>query len=167
MPRKIDHVKLQRLLEQGLNQVEIARELGVVKSSVCKAIKRLNLSVAKAVTASEAAPVIVENKIDIMQQIRGINEKMQRHIDRIDMEVAQEEGTKDRIQLRDQLIKYAAEIRKQMSALLDVAKTLYNAEEVQAFQEIVLKAIEEADPATKEKIIQSLHRARRAMGLVR
>jgi IS30 family transposase len=161
MPRKIDHTKLQELLEQGLNQVEIAKELGVVKSSVCKAIKRHNLAIAKVATASEAAPVIAQKKIDIIQQIRGINEKMQRHLDLIDAEVGKKgQDTKYKIQLRDQMIKYAAEIRKQMSTLLDISKTLYNAEEVQAFQRIVLQAIEDAHPVTKEKIIQALHEVR-------
>jgi IS30 family transposase len=155
MPRKIDHTKLQELLEQGLNQVEIAKELGVVKSSVCKAIKRHNLAIAKVATASEAAPVIAQKKIDIIQQIRGINEKMQRHLDLIDAEVGKKgQDTKYKIQLRDQMIKYAAEIRKQMSTLLDISKTL------QAFQRIVLQAIEDAHPVTKEKIIQALHEVR-------
>jgi hypothetical protein len=161
MPRKIDHIKLQELLEQGLNQVEIAKEFGVVKSSVCKAIKRHNLAIAKVATASEATPVIVEQKIDIMQQIRGINEKMQRHLDLIDEEVGKKgQNTKDKIQLRDQMVRYAAEIRKQMGTLLDVAKTLYNAEESQAFQQIVINAIGEADPDTKKKIISELQQAR-------
>jgi len=157
MPGKIDHVKLQELLEQGLNQVEIAKELGVVKSSVCKAIKRLNLAVAKVATAAEAAPVIVEEKIDILKQIQSINATINGELDWIKSQI---DGSEDRIKLQDQMVKFAAEVRKQMSTLLDVAKTLYNAEESQAFQRIVLKAIEDADPGTKEKIIQALHEVR-------
>jgi non-homologous end joining protein Ku len=157
---KIHYPKLQKWLDEGISQAEIARRYKVNPSSVCKAVRRLNKGNAKVVT-QKAIPAIVDNKIDIMQQIRGINEKMQRHLDLIDEEISKDgQDAKDKMQLRDQMVKYVAEIRKQMSTLLDISKTLYNAEEVQAFQRIVLQAIGEADPDTKKKIISELQKAR-------
>jgi hypothetical protein len=69
------------------------------------------------------------------------------------------EDVAERAKLQDQMVKFAAEIRKQMGTLLDVAKTLYNAEESRAFQHIVINAIGEADPDTKKKIISKLQQA--------
>ena len=156
MPRKTDHNRLQELLDQGLNQVEIAKELGVAKSSVCKAIKRHRLTIAKVATTTEAVPAIIERKIEILKQIKSINDTTFRELDWIKKTIKGTMDDRDRIKLQDQMIKLSAEVRKQMGTVLDVAKTLYNAEEAQAFMRIVLQAIDDADPATKEKIITKL-----------
>jgi IS30 family transposase len=156
--KKIDEKKLIKLCEAGKSQGQIAKELKVHKATVSRAVKRMNLAVAKAVVKKQdIAPVIVEEKIDIIKQIQGINRTINCELDWIKQEI---DGSDDRLKLQDQMVKFAAEVRKQMSTLLDVAKTLYNAEEAQAFQRIVLQAIEDADPGTKEKIIQALYEIR-------
>lgn len=53
-----------------------------------------------------------------------------------------------------------ADAQEVSSIVLDVAKTLYNAEEVQNFMKAVVECFKEADPATKEKIISNLREAR-------
>jgi IS30 family transposase len=156
---KIDYHQLQGWLDEGLSQARIARRFGVNPSSVHKAIKRRNLEYAK-VANVKAVPAIVENKINILQQIKSINETMHNELEWVKKTIKTEAAEKERIKLQDQMIKFVAEIRKQMSTLLDVSKTLYNAKEVQAFQQIVMNAIGEADPGTKKKIISKLQEER-------
>jgi transposase len=161
---KIHYPKLQQWLDEGISQSEIARRFKVNPSSVCKAVRRLNKGNAKVVT-HKAIPAIVDNKIDIMQQIKTLNETLHRELRWIKNNINGVGGASAiedivaRTKLQDQMIKYTAEIRKQMGTLLNVAKTLYNAEEVQAFQQIVINAIGEADPVTKKKIISELQQA--------
>jgi molybdenum-dependent DNA-binding transcriptional regulator ModE len=56
------------------------------------------------------------------------------------------------------------EIREHVKVSVDLAKLLIDIEEVRKFQNAVLDAIHEADPATRERIIAKL-RERRALGL--
>lgn len=56
------------------------------------------------------------------------------------------------------------EIREHIKAASDLFKLLLDIEEVRAFQRTVIEAIREADPATAQRITDSL-RSRRAVGL--
>jgi hypothetical protein len=162
---KIHYPQLQQWLDEGLSQAEIAWRFKVNPSSVCKAVRRLNKETARIVT-HKAEPAIVDKKIDIIGQIKVLNAKCHQEIQWIEDKMNGVNGAKaiedlaKRKILQDQMLKLVAEVRKQMGFFLDVAKTLYSAEEVQAFMEEVIKAIEDADPVTKKRIISKLQEAR-------
>jgi predicted transcriptional regulator len=155
---KIDDLELQKMLDQGLNQVKIASYFKVTRSAVCKRIKWLSENKTK-VTALEKANDIVENKLDAMAQLRRINTAINNELSYI-QENIQNASNKERKKLQDQQLKHVSEIRKQLGLLLDIAQTFYNAEEVAAFQEIVLEEIGYASPEVRERILQRLKERR-------
>jgi len=53
-----------------------------------------------------------------------------------------------------------AEIRGQLEVQMELFKTLYNAEEVAAFQRIVMEEIGSVSPETRAKILQRLNERR-------
>jgi hypothetical protein len=59
---------------------------------------------------------------------------------------------------RELALKAMAEIRNQLRLQLEIFRSLYNMEEVQRFQEMVVSAIGEVSPETRNKIINNLKR---------
>ena len=156
--QKISFVQLERLVRDGNSVSQIAQKLGVTKGAVSKAMKKLALAVSKDV-ALRAAPEIVNGKIDAMAQLRRVNESITRELDYIEDQI---QGTSEekRRSWQDQKLKHTGEIRKQLSLLLDIAATLYNAEEVAAFQQTVIEEIGHAAPEVREAILRRLNEAR-------
>lgn len=159
--RKIALIELEKLVRDGLGVSQIARKLGVTKGAVSKALKRLNVAISKDV-ALRSAPEIVDQKLDAMGQLTRVNGLINNELDYIEEHISTASGDK-RKQLQDQKLKHVAEVRKQLSLLLNIAQTLYNADEVAAFQQIVLEEIGNASPEVRHKILSRLN-ARRAIG---
>jgi Mg2+ and Co2+ transporter CorA len=101
----------------------------------------------------------VNGKINAMSQLRKVNESINKELDYIErqMKGATEEKRRS---WQGQKLKHVGEIRKQLSLLLDIAQSLYNAEEVAAFQQIVLEEIGRAAPEIRETILNRLTQAR-------
>ncbi len=91
--RKISFVQLEKLAQEGLGVTEIARELGVVKSTVSKALKKLNVAVTKD-TALRSAVAIADQKIDAMEQLKRINDLVNTELDAISESIKTATGTK-------------------------------------------------------------------------
>lgn len=155
---KIDEIRLQEMIDQGVKQVEAAKEFGVTRSAISKKLKRLSEDRTK-ITALERAGAIVENKLDAMAQLCRINTAINNELSYIQKNI-QNASNKERKKLQDQQLKHVAEIRKQLGLLLDIAQTFYNAEEVAAFQQIVLEEIWYASPEVRERIIKRLEERR-------
>ncbi len=158
--KKVSFIQLDHLVRNGKSVSEIARELKVTKGCVSKALKRLNVAVTKDV-ALRAAPKIVDHQIDAMGQLRKINGLINAELDSINQNIptAAGEARKD---LQRQQLEHVAEIRKQVNLLLDITKTLFDAEEVAAFQQIILEEIGRAAPEVQDRIVGRLN-ARRAV----
>ncbi len=158
--KKVSFLELDHLVRDGKSVSEIARELKVTKGCVSKALKRLNVAVTKDV-ALRAAPKIVDHQIDAMGQLRKINGLINAELDSIkeNIRTASGEARKD---LQRQQLDHVAEVRKQVSLLLDITKTLFDAEEVAAFQQIILEEIGRAAPEVQDRIVSRLN-ARRAV----
>ena len=156
--RKISDTQLERLVRQGYGVSEIARKLNVTKGAVSRAIKRMDHAVTKDISL-RSAPDVVKRKLDAMDQLSRINASINSELDYIEGEI---KGSSDekRVNLQNQKLKHTAEIRKQMRLLLDIVTTMYNAEEIAAFQKIVLEEISNASPEVKHKILQRLQQRR-------
>jgi DNA-binding Lrp family transcriptional regulator len=155
MPRqKIPLIELERLVREGNGVSEIARKLKVSKGAVSKRLKALKVSITKDVTL-RSAPKLVDNSINAMVQLRKINDLINRELDHIEQEIEKATGSERQL-LQDQRLKHVAEVRKQLSLVLDIAQALYNLDEVKAFQEEVLAAIGGAAPEVRASILRNL-----------
>jgi hypothetical protein len=140
MRKTISLIKLERLVREGNGVSEIARKLGVTKGAVSKKLKSLKVAVAKDV-ALRSAPKIVDNGLDAMAELETATAQNRRG-------------------LQDQKLNHVAEIRKQLTLLLDIAQVLYNLDEVKAFQELVVEEIGNATPEIRHRILQRLNEKR-------
>jgi len=156
--RKISFIQLEQLVREGNGVSEIARKLGVTKGAVSKALKKLNVAITRDV-AVRSAPKIVEGKLDAMSQLIHINKLINNELDHIEENI-QGASEEKRRALQDQKLKHVAEVRKQLALLLDIAQTLYNAEEVAAFQRIVLEEVGNVAPEVRHKILHRLNEVR-------
>ncbi len=158
--KKVSYLQLDQLVRDGKSVSEIARELKVTKGCVSKALKRLNVAVTKDV-AMRAAPKIVDRQIDAMGQLKKINVLINAELDSINRNIQTADG-EARKDLQRQQLEHVAEIRKQVNLLLDISRTLFDAEEVAAFQQIILEEIGHATPEIQDRIVGRLN-ARRAV----
>jgi transposase len=145
--RIINDSELMRLVRAGQSPKEIAENLGVGISAVCKRLKLLKIAVTKDVTL-RSAPKLVNSGLNAMAQLHKINDLINAELDHIEEAIEGAEGAA-RQALQDQRLKHVAEIRKQLSLVLEIAQVLYNVDEVKAFQEEVLSAIGEAAPEVR------------------
>ena len=158
--KKVSFIQLDQLVRSGKSVSEIARELKVTKGCVSKALKRLNVAITKDV-ALRAAPEIVDHQIDAMKQLKKINNVVNSELDYIERNIQTATG-EDRRDFQKQRLDHVAEIRKQVNLLLDITRTLFDAEEVAAFQQIILEEIGRAAPEVQDRIVTRLN-ARRAI----
>lgn len=158
--KKISFIKLDQLVRSGKSVSEIAGKLNVTKGAVSKALKRLNVAITKDV-AMRAAPKIVDHQIDAMGQLKKINDIINGELDSVNQNIQTATG-ENRKDLQRQQLEHVAEVRKQVSLLLDISRTLFDAEEVKAFQNIILEEIGRAAPEVQDRIVTRLN-ARRAV----
>jgi len=92
---KIDIVKLDQLLRAGKLQTEIAQFFGVTPSAVSRAKSQLKNRVVRTV-ALEKANEVVESHLDMMSQLRKINNAINDELDKAKGAAAAAEG-KDKL----------------------------------------------------------------------
>ena len=171
--KKIDIIKLEKLIRDGNSQGQAARLIGVSKQAVSATLKRLKAQNERsALSVSEpVVKALVGSKIDGMKQLKKINDTVIHEINILNQKIKVIDAlicdpnldekikngkVEDREALVFQRLKHIAEIRKQLGLLLDICKELYNAEENQHFQETILNAIGEVDANVKDEIIGRL-----------
>jgi len=70
--KKISFIELEQLVREGNGVSEIAKQIGVTKGAVSKALKKLNVGITKDVVLRSASEV-VEKKINALEQLEKIN----------------------------------------------------------------------------------------------
>ena len=161
---KIDDRKLKRMLDAGWTQKRCAEHFEVTPAAVSLRVKALNLNIVRNVSL-EHANEVVEEKLDAMAELRKINEVVSTELDWLTAKMkslADEDMLLPdiRFEFETQVLSHVSEVRQQIKLALDIAKTLYDVEQVRAFQEEVLLAIGEASPETRERIVRALQEKR-------
>jgi hypothetical protein len=151
MPGKVDPIEMERLIQKGKKNVEIARHFGVSPAAITLARKALKKDVVKNV-ALENAHRIVGQQIDAMAQLNNAVQKVNALIERFD-------GREDK-DGADIYLKALAESRKQISTLMEIAKTMMDYEAVQEFQAAVLETIASVDDSLKQQILKKLRQSK-------
>ena len=135
--------QLDKLHRQGFSVPKLRRKW-IHKGGCIEGVERMDAAVARDV-ATRSAPQVVEQKIDAMEQLRRANDIIHGELNYLQQEIHGADK-KDRLALQDAQLKHVAEIRKQLGLFLDIAQTLYNAEEIARFQQIVMEEINVAAP---------------------
>ncbi len=166
--KKINIAELEKLIRDGNSQGQAARLIGVSKQAVSATLKRLKASNERsALSVSEpVVKALVGSKIDGMKQLKKINDTVIHEINFLNQKI-KDSNDGEREDLVFQRLKHIAEIRKQLGLLLDISKELYNVEEVQRFQQMVLDTIGEVDENVRNKIIERFGKLRAPQSVFR
>ncbi len=153
----IDADTLRRLVDEGVSQADVARHFGVSESAVCQRLKKLKMLTSR-VAALEKAGEVVEEKLSAAQRL----EKVQ---DIIDRELAWAVGKAnqpgaDRAALAEVILRFAGEVRQQLTLQLNITRTLIDLRVVKEFHDTVVEVIREESPETARRITERLKKRR-------
>ncbi|MBW2619105.1 MAG: hypothetical protein JRC92_09535 [Deltaproteobacteria bacterium] len=161
---KIDLRKLDQMLRAGKTQREAAQVFGVTEAAVSKAKKQLKTNIVRTV-ALEKANEVVEGHLDMMGQLRKINQAITGELDRAKQAVVGAEG-RDQRAIQEVIVKLSAEVRRQLEAQLKIFEVWTDMKVVAEFQAEVLSILDEMEPGTRDEIIRRLKEKRALRGLV-
>jgi hypothetical protein len=158
MPRRsIDRDKVKELHDAGLNATDIAKELSATKGAISKVIKSMNLEVVKA--AVQAAPQYVEKKDVATDHLLYLTNAARTELAWIEKEVPPKTDAEYRA-WQDQKLKFAAEMRKLISAIADIGYKLFQANEVAETLKIIEEEIAVESLECQSRIRERLDRRR-------
>ena len=181
--KKISLIQLEQLVREGNGVSEIAKKLNVTKGAVSKTLKKLNVAITKDV-ALRSASEVVDKKINALEQLEKINSYANELLDLLmawnqgddkALQILESQTSTKKVRIGDKeefvkeykftdprqlALRAMAEIRGQLEVQMEIFKTLYNAEEVAAFQQIVMEEIRLVSPETKARILQRLNERR-------
>jgi len=165
-PKKIDLTLLCQMLRQGKSQAEIAKHLGVARSSISLAKKRLKdrtgveVDFPKAVVSPGSAikPIVTEH-LNLIGQLRSINNAAHDILGYLN-QIKRGEGISEAEHKKlTTAIKASAEIRIQLAFQMEIFDRLHGAEAVMEWQQNVLRVIGEQAPEVSNQIIAALRQA--------
>ena len=154
---KIDRVKVRELFDSGKKVTQIAKELGCGKGSISKILKEMGLKVAKA--AMVAAPKYAKRRDTATEHLLYLADKAKAEIDWIENTVPPENDAEYRA-WQDQKLKFAAEIRKLITAVGDIGYKLFQANEVAEILRIIDEEIGYESIECQQRIRKRLERRR-------
>ncbi len=153
-PKKLSERVALQLLDQGMSLAAIGREYGVTKQAVHDKVRRARGRTVKAVVAKKLDK-LADKQLDGMQQLIEINRKT------LDL-LSQAEKAEDKFtQLR-----CIAEIRAQLSLLLDLQETVYNTRVASEFMSLVVSILRDTDATLYQKFKERLQRERSLRGVL-
>jgi len=153
----VDRVKVKELRENGLNVTEIAKELGCTPGAISKVLKSIGLEVAKA--ACPVAPAWVEKQDAAAKHLMYLIGTARKELDWIEAEVPVATSAEYRL-WQDQKIKFAAEMRKLISAIADIGYKLFQANEVSEALRIIEEEIALESLECQQRIRERIERRR-------
>jgi transcriptional regulator with XRE-family HTH domain len=191
MPKpKIDIIRLDRMLQAGKTQHEIAQHFGVTDGAISKAKKQLSACIVKNV-ALENAHKIVNQNLNAVEQLQKINDYANELLDLLmrwnrgdeeALQVLESQVSTKQVRIgkevefikefkfrdpRELALKAMGEIRGQLNLQLEIFKTLYDMKAVEEFQQEVLEAIGEVSRDVRARIVSRLNQRRALRGAVK
>lgn len=151
--KRIDREKVLELHDRGFGVTAIARELGCSKGSISKILKALGVQVVKANV--QVATRYVEKKNTAADHLEHLAGKLRDELDWIEQTVPPK-NTKEYRDWQDQKIKFAAEMRKLIRSMGDIAAKIYQAQHVQEVLAIVIEEVGGESPACRRRIIERI-----------
>ncbi len=176
---KIDYRELDQMLRAKKPYSEIAKHFGVTKGRISQAKKEMRNQINKVTTLEKAADVVHEH-LDIMAQLRKVNEDANRMLDLL---IRWQEGDPEALRIlesqvktvtfgkngetidiqevkmkdpRELALKCMAEIRNQLKLQMDMYEAYLEFNDRKRFQEEVLRILDEFEPGVKQRAINRL-----------
>ncbi len=160
---RVNPTELQRLLDAGHTQADVARQFGVSEAAISQRVQTLRIATSK-VVALERASEVVDQKLDANARLQRVQRVIDEEL-RWAVEQAQQQGA-DRGALQATILRLAAEVRHQLGLQLNITKTLVDLKVVREFQRSVVEVIAEESPDVARRVVARLkeRRALRASG---
>ena len=162
--RKIDPEKLQKLAEQGLSGRKMAEALGVSPPAISRNLRALGMARNQDLVL-KAAEKVNRNKLNAMGRLTRAAELIEKELEHIQSSLSKAEGPERKELVQSQLA-WIAEERKQITALVEVAKAFYSIEDVREFSRTVLQVLGEVDKEMRDEVVKRLRAARSARSVL-
>lgn len=154
---KTDISRLRELHEKGLSVTEMAKQLSVSKGTASKQLKKLNLTVVK--QGVQVAKKIADKKGEVTDHLMFLVDKAKSELDWIEETVPPKDDAEYRA-WQDQKIKFAAELRKTIGAISDIAYKMFQANEVKEVLQIIDEEIGHESPECQKRIRERIQQRR-------
>jgi len=153
----IDRIKVKELFDKGTKVVDIAKNLGCTKGAVSKILKDMGHEVAKA--AVSAAPKYEKRKDAATEHLLYLADKARSELDWIENTVPPKNDDEYR-EWQNQKLKFAAEMRKLISAMADIGYKLFQVSEMTEILKIIDEEISFESKECQKRIRERLERRR-------
>ena len=179
-PPKINDHKLLRLIDnQGMNQTEAAKELGVTRQAVSRRLQEIRGKTTRVIVAKKVEKV-VDRKIDAMDQLIRINKYTNEILDLVmawgrgddeALQVLESQIKKKKVRVgneeievpefkhkdpREIALRACAEIRSQIKLQLEIFQALYSLQEVEEFQKTIVEVLGQVSPEMRDQFVKKL-----------
>ena len=155
--KTIDRIKVKELFDEGKKVVEIASELDCGKGTISKILKEMGLEVVKA--AVYAAPKYERRKDAATEHLLYLADKAKSELDWIESTVPPKNDSEYR-EWQNQKLKFAAEMRKLISAMADIGYKLFQVSEMVAILKDIDEEIGRESESCQRRIRERLQRRR-------
>jgi IS30 family transposase len=154
---KIDYVKVKELHDSGMKGIDIAKKFGVTKGTISKALKKMGHESAKA--AVVAAPKYEKRRDAATKHLLYLADKAKIELDWIEKTVPPINDA-DYREWQNQKLKFAAEMRKLISAMADIGYKLFQVEEVNEVIRIIDEEIGHESESCQKRIRERIQQRR-------
>lgn len=157
MKQKIDRLKVKELHDKGMQVTEIANKLGVTKGAISKILKAMGVAIAKTTVVKARK---YEKKQDAAtDHLLFLANKARQELEWIEEEVPPKTDADYRA-WQDQKLKFAAEMRKLISAIADIGYKLFQNKETSEVLRIIDEEIGNESKECQRRIRERLRQRR-------
>lgn len=139
----IDINKMLKLVNKGISQAEIARQLGVTPAAICKKLKEVKGQNTRVIVTKKLNKA-TDTQINAIEQLNQINA----HTHELLTQVENDPLTS---------VKIIAEIRAQLRLQIDIFETIFNLQAANDFMNSVLETLAEVDPDVRDRVVSKLN----------
>ena len=177
--RKINLKELERLLNSGISQAEIARKMGVTPGAISLAKRDLERGIVKVATMEHGHELVTQhidagqtlsklhhNISELLDEVSGEDRITERFTDAVDALLSDRGKKKDRQRIREAVdairkdrdirVKCSQEIRGQLSLQWEITKGMVDIREMAAFQRVVVEIIRKQRPEIARELVDAL-----------
>jgi deoxyhypusine synthase len=163
--KKIDLIKLDKLLREGKSQKDCAVYFGVTAAAISKAKKSLKRTFVRT-AALERTGQVVEAHLDVLGQLRKANQIVNEQITSILGMLEDRKQVDDFVKLQGTLSTHLKEARLQNEQQLRLFEIYRDFKHYQQFQDFVLSRMEKFDPEVRIKFMKELKKSGLLSGII-
>lgn len=178
---KVDKAKLKELHDRGITAAQIARQFGVSKAAISKALKAMGKAVNSHV-AIEKAKKVVDRKMVTIEQLQKINDYANELLDLVmrwnrgedvALQILEKQARKIKIGKGDNVqwiteykfkdpreigLRAMQEIREQLKLQMEMYKTLFDLKANAEFQQELIALLGDIDTNVRDEFVRRLEK---------